>query len=79
MVGSDDVRPRLQLQRAGMVETLRALADEVAGLSEEQIARAAPRLRRALDALAEAVARARAAPARPRRPGSARPGPVSKP
>jgi hypothetical protein len=47
----DDLRVRLALQRAGIVETLRALADDVAALPEDRLGAVLPRLSRPLAAL----------------------------
>jgi len=53
----DDLRARLALQRAGVVETLRALADEVAALPEDRLDVVLPRLDRPLRALRSALGR----------------------
>jgi len=53
----DDLRVRLGLQRAGIVETLRALADEVAALPAERLDVVLPRLHRPLVALRAALNR----------------------
>jgi hypothetical protein len=51
----DDLRARLALQRAGIVETLRALADDVAALPDDRLGAVLPRLHRPLGALRAAL------------------------
>jgi len=53
----DDVRARLALHRAGVAETLRALADDVAALPEDRLDAVLPRLVRPLHAIRVALAR----------------------
>ena len=67
----DDLRARLALQRAGVVETLRALADDVAALPADRLDAVLPRLCRALLALRAALPPPPTRPAR-RRPASRR-------
>jgi len=51
----DDLHARLALQRAGIVETLRALADDVAALPDDRLEAVLPRLHRPLLAVRAAL------------------------
>jgi len=51
----EDVRARLALQRAGVVETLRALADDLTALPDDRLGLVLPRLQRLVDALRVAL------------------------
>lgn len=57
MAPSSDDRARLRLQRAGMVETLRALADELARIGDDDLDDVLAGLRGPLDGLIDATAR----------------------